>query len=196
MTKASDNIFAKFKLSEGTAWATPSSGQGVMYAKSSDSLLYYKNDAGTEYTLSQTAGGTAPSVGTAFTRTSGSYTTAGTTFANIDTANLAGTVVTTANHRFLVGWTGVMANNLATTSSMIDCSVNGSRLGGTLGFVYVDQHATAGEFVNISATAMTSVLSAGTQTFVMQWRVGAGTATLAADGNVPFTFWVQETNIS
>lgn len=195
MTKASDNIFAKFKIAEGTAWATPTSGQGVMYAKSSDSLLYYKNDAGTEYTLSQTAGG-APSVGTAFTRTGGNYTTTATSFGTIDAANLAGTVVFGGAHRALVFIGGAISNNLNTTSSMLDIEIDGTRVGGTLGIVYYDQHATAGESIPFGYTYMSSALSAGTHTFVPMWRVGGGTATLAANGNIPFHFWVQETNIS
>lgn len=50
MTVASDNVFPKIRTSEGTAWATPASGFGVIYEKT-DGLLYFKNDAGTEYDL-------------------------------------------------------------------------------------------------------------------------------------------------
>lgn len=50
MTTASDNVFPKIKIAEGTAWATPASGQGVVYEKT-DGLLYFKNDGGTEYDL-------------------------------------------------------------------------------------------------------------------------------------------------
>jgi hypothetical protein len=56
VTAASDNVYPKIKVSEGTAWATPASGFGVVYEKT-DGLLYFKNDAGTEYDL--TGSGTA-----------------------------------------------------------------------------------------------------------------------------------------
>lgn len=145
-------------------------------------------------TTTVTVSGSSNLAGTAFTRTAGNYTTAGTTFADIDTANLGGTIVTGA-HRVLVGWNGAMANNNNATSMMMDLAVDGSRVGGTLGYVYYDQHATASEFVNVSSTYLTAPLSAGTHTFFVQWRVGAGTATLTANGNIPFHFWIAEQNI-
>jgi hypothetical protein len=45
---ASDNVFPKLILSEGAAPAAPAAGQVKMYAKA-DGLLYWKDDAGTEY---------------------------------------------------------------------------------------------------------------------------------------------------
>lgn len=50
MTLGSDNLFPKLKMAEGTAWATPASGEGVFYVKT-DGLPYFKNDAGSEYDL-------------------------------------------------------------------------------------------------------------------------------------------------
>lgn len=47
-------------MAEGSAPSTPSSGQGVLYVKSADSLLYYKSDAGTEYLLALLVGGVVP----------------------------------------------------------------------------------------------------------------------------------------
>jgi len=43
-------------MSERTAPGTPLSGAGVLYVKSTDSLLYYKSDAGNEYSLTLSAG--------------------------------------------------------------------------------------------------------------------------------------------
>jgi hypothetical protein len=56
VTAASDNVFPKLKVSEGTAWATPASGFGIVYEKT-DGLLYFKNDGGTEYDLTAGAAG-------------------------------------------------------------------------------------------------------------------------------------------
>lgn len=51
--KASDNTFAKLKLAEGAAPATPDAGEVALYAKTGG-LLYAKDDAGAE-TLVSTA---------------------------------------------------------------------------------------------------------------------------------------------
>lgn len=56
MATASDNVFPKLILAEGSAPAAPSSGQVKLYAKA-DGLLYSKDDAGTESAVSGTAGG-------------------------------------------------------------------------------------------------------------------------------------------
>lgn len=60
MTKASDNIFPRFLVSEGGSTATPAAAQVTVYAKA-DGLLYSKDDAGVETLLSS---GPAGSVAT------------------------------------------------------------------------------------------------------------------------------------
>jgi hypothetical protein len=65
MTAASENLFPKLKLSEGTAWATPSSGTAIIYA-GTDNFLWHVNDGGTVAVLDGVQvynGGTA--IGTA-----------------------------------------------------------------------------------------------------------------------------------
>ena len=47
---ASDNVWPKLILSEGAAPAAPPAGQVKLYAKA-DGLLYWKDDAGTEYPM-------------------------------------------------------------------------------------------------------------------------------------------------
>ena len=47
---ASDNVWPKLILSEGAAPAAPAAGQVKLYAKA-DGLLYWKDDAGTEYPM-------------------------------------------------------------------------------------------------------------------------------------------------
>lgn len=54
--KVSDNVFPKLIFVEGSAPATPSSGQIVVYAKT-DGLLYYKDDTGAEELLGGGGGG-------------------------------------------------------------------------------------------------------------------------------------------
>ena len=48
---------AGIQVVEGSAPGTPSSGEGVIYAKS-DNKLYFKNDSGIEYNLTEAASGT------------------------------------------------------------------------------------------------------------------------------------------
>jgi hypothetical protein len=82
VTKASDNVFSRFLVSEGGSTATPASGRVTMYAKA-DGLVYSKDDAGTETLVSGGAGAGAMALlasnvlggaGTfSFTSISGSY---------------------------------------------------------------------------------------------------------------------------
>lgn len=51
MTKASDNVFPRFLISEGGSTSTPAAGRVTMYAKA-DGLIYSKDDAGTEILMS------------------------------------------------------------------------------------------------------------------------------------------------
>ena len=55
MTKASDNVFPRFLISEGGSTATPAVGRVTVYAKA-NGLLYQKDDAGTETPLAGTVG--------------------------------------------------------------------------------------------------------------------------------------------
>lgn len=55
---ASDNVFPILRMSESAAPATPPTGEAHLYVKS-DGLLYWKDDAGTEYAVDSGAGLTA-----------------------------------------------------------------------------------------------------------------------------------------
>lgn len=57
------NLLGPIVLPEQAAPATPASGSAAIYAKT-DGKVYLKNDAGTEYDLTATAGGTDPVVRT------------------------------------------------------------------------------------------------------------------------------------
>ncbi len=56
MSKASDNVFPRFLISEGGSTATPASGNVTVYAKA-NGLLYSKDDAGAETALGGGGGG-------------------------------------------------------------------------------------------------------------------------------------------
>ena len=55
MTRASDNVFPRFLVSEGGSTATPAAGRVTVYAKA-DGLLYSKDDAGVETLVSGGSG--------------------------------------------------------------------------------------------------------------------------------------------
>lgn len=59
MTKASDNVFPRFLVSEGGSTATPAAGRVTQYAKA-DGLFYSKDDAGVETLMSGGTGMTNP----------------------------------------------------------------------------------------------------------------------------------------
>ena len=56
MSKASDNVFPRFLISEGGSTSTPAAGRVTVYAKA-DGLLYQKDDAGVETLLASGASG-------------------------------------------------------------------------------------------------------------------------------------------
>lgn len=76
MTKASDNVFPRFLISEGGSTSTPAAGRVTMYAKA-DGLLYSKDDAGTETLVS---GGTSATLKYAILQDQKAQNTAGGTF--------------------------------------------------------------------------------------------------------------------
>ncbi len=75
MTKASDNIFPRFLISEGGSTATPGTAEVTVYAKS-DGLLYSKDDGGTETPLGGGGGGGGSGLtveASYYTNTDGTY---------------------------------------------------------------------------------------------------------------------------
>lgn len=87
MTKASDNVFPRFLISEGGSTSTPASGQVTMYAKA-DGLLYSKDDAGTE---------SAVSGGGGITQAYAGYNTVGGSTLNMTAGRVYAIKVTLAN---------------------------------------------------------------------------------------------------
>lgn len=130
MTLGSDNVFPKIKVSEGTAWATPASGFGVLYEKT-DGLLYFKNDAGTEYDLTATGGAGGGSV-TVYDEGVNKGTAS---IVNLIGANVSGTV-TSGTAVITVGLTGGTAYTRSagnyTTSGTTFGTVDAANMSGTV----------------------------------------------------------------
>lgn len=85
MAKASDNVFPKLIVSEGSAPASPSAGQQKLYIDSADHKLKRKDSSGTVTTIENSGSGITPGRAKA-KRTAGNVTLNSTTFVNIDTA--------------------------------------------------------------------------------------------------------------
>lgn len=88
MTKASDNVFSRFLISEGGSTSTPASGRVTMYAKA-DGLMYSKDDAGTEKLMSSGGAGTSVTSGEVLCSADTAITNAGWTDVSGVTQSLA-----------------------------------------------------------------------------------------------------------
>lgn len=74
MTKASDNVFPRFLISEGGSTSTPAANQVTVYAKA-NGLLYQKDDAGVETLLAgQGFHGARATAGAVTSLTNNAYT--------------------------------------------------------------------------------------------------------------------------
>lgn len=166
MTKASDNVFPRFLVSEGGSTATPAANRVTLYAKT-DGLLYSKDDAGVETLVSGGGGGAAVATDTIW-----------------DAAGdlVQGTGANTAA-RLASGTAGffLMANGVGTAVSWATREIN-----------YVEFTSN----VNITATTETTadvVVTGGTVTYdgattviVDFYSYGARPATDLADRNLQF----------
>jgi hypothetical protein len=118
------------------------------------------------------------------------YTTSQTSFVDVDSTNLALTVVTHGGDVFL-HFHGTVN---ATTAVFFDVFVDNGRLGGDDGFI---REQPAGVDRSVSFTRLITGLTAEQHTFKLQWRVNSGSATLyagagTANKDVHPQFWVRE----
>jgi len=182
----------KLTWPEAAAPSTPASGKVVTYAKS-DGKMYSKDDAGTETLMSGGTGGGGGFAQIAIaTRTAGDLTTSSTTY--VDATGLTVTLTTGAT-RCMVIFNG-NAIVTSTAAGSIDVAVDGTRQGQAYGSAIFQG---SGASRSCSFTLMTGVLSAGSHTIKIQWKVdnGAATGTLYASTTVSAaTITVLETNLT
>lgn len=119
-------------------------------------------------------------------QTAGSYTTPGSTYADIDGTNLSRTISTGA-HRVKVTLTGFFTVNVNNLIS-IDVLVDGTGLGGNGAWVYRG-HSVGGETVTF--TYVTAQLTAASHTIKLQWKDNGASGTLNTAGS-PTIFLVEE----
>lgn len=125
--------------------------------------------------------------------TAGDYTTTSTSFVNVDLTAGTGTLtVTTGARRCLVVMSCIAYCDAADGYVCMDLTVDGVRQGTTLGLVCA-RYATTATRSNLSMIYPTAVLSAGSHTFNLQWRVSGGNGNLfASAGAGPLVFSVVE----
>ncbi|XWX02918.1 hypothetical protein VZO05_10425 [Aggregatilineales bacterium SYSU G02658] len=153
-----------------------------------DNLSYLKQrvdaPASAQYTLNETA----------------DYTTASTTFVDVDATRLAFTL-NTSGSAVLIGFYGTFsAASSADTLCYLDVALDGVRVGGDDGLALIARKNGSGTSLQhgtLSFTALVPTLSAGEHTFKLQWRVSGGTMILRARAgssgvDVHPQFWVRE----
>ncbi len=128
---------------------------------------------------------------------SSDYTTASTTFADVDgTAGKFNLTITTAGGDVFVGFHGTVEHNNF-LAIFFDVLVDGTTLvGGDDGIERVKQGA-ASDDVPVGFVRLVSGLAAGSHSFKLQWKTGGATATLFAGAgtstkDVHPQFWVRE----
>lgn len=130
------------------------------------------------------------------------YTTSSTSFVSIDTSG--GTTdysltLDTSGGDVLIGFNGMVEANASTQSVNFDVLVDGSRTGSDDGITGFRMDTTAVNVaLPVSFTWIVTGLSAGTHSFILQWKTNTSSVTLyggagTANGrNVHPIFWVKE----
>jgi hypothetical protein len=130
----------------------------------------------------------------------GEYSTSSTSFVDIDATNLKCTL-SISGSAVLVGFTGMIFNtNGGASVTCLDITVDGTRIGSAGGEGLAGK-VQSGAFTpvreSISFVALVTGLSAGSHTFIVQWKANAASATLqsgAAGSNtdyIPHLFAVE-----
>ena len=126
------------------------------------------------------------------TRTAGNKTTTSATFVDVDASAFSVTLTTRTGSVLIIGALLHCSNSANAVAVRFDVDLDGSREGGTLyglSSLWLPALGTIqhGHFVYVKTG-----LSAGSHTFKLQWLTTGGTATLAANANMPTKFFVVE----
>jgi hypothetical protein len=191
MTKASDNDFPSFLLTEqGSAPTTPAASHQRLFIRTSDHTLCYVNSSGTVSQVS-TAGVTL-AYGSVMD-SSGDHTISGTAFADVDTTH-CGFSITTGARQLMVGWSGSVFPD-GTRRLYLDIAIDGTRVANTTEGAFVSN--TVANFFSGSFTLISgSALGSGSHTVRLQARQsagsGAGTIAGGSSGSPVGFLWAME----
>lgn len=125
------------------------------------------------------------------------YTTTSTNFVNVDASNLALTIVTNGGD-VLIGFVGFVNTSPGAKFGYFDVEIDGVRMAGDDGLVMTHSQSSANQAFCVSFVALKQGLAAGSHTFKLQWKVGAGATLVMYAGagtstlDVHPQFWVRE----
>lgn len=192
-----ENNGARF-IVQGTHPSSPSAGHVLLYYVTGTASpgMFVEDSGGRKFGPFITGSSSQSLAFGIVTRTGGDYATGTTNFVDVDPTNVVITLTTQA-HRCKIGWSAVGGNGTNADGIVLDVTVDGSRLGQTLGLILFTSQ-TANNNQNLSGHVVTNVLSAGSHTFKLQYAANTGgTATIRASSSVnPLIFWVEELNVS
>lgn len=190
---ASDNVFPKVILAEGSAPATPAAGTVVVYAKT-DGNAYQKDDAGTETGLAGGVGGGGEFTEISTLKLTGGGADINTTSTSFVDLTGASITMTTAAVRCLVIVSLMAINSNAGQSVCFDVDIDGTRFANTTNGI---ARMVGTTWTPIQFQFFTDVLSAASHTFKIQWRVSANTGGVANQTTTsPIIFQVVETSMT
>jgi hypothetical protein len=108
------------------------------------------------------------------------HTTTSATFGNVDAANITFNI-TSAGGMYWLGFSSQVFGSTGAVITYFDIAVDGTRIGdATIGLIRSTLGTGATTFTVIAPTVLTS----GTRTITLQWRVSSGTGTLVSTNGV------------
>jgi hypothetical protein len=118
------------------------------------------------------------------------YTTASTSFVDVDATDLSITITTGARRALIVA--NCVVSHSTSARVDLDVDLDGARLGQTLGLASTRMTAT-GILHSLAICHLTAVLTAASHTFKLQWKVDTGTGTMYSTAAItPVHFAVTE----
>ena len=123
------------------------------------------------------------------------YTTASTTFVDVDATGFS-LAITTTGGDVMVGFVGSISNSAGVNLMMLNVDVDGGPVAADDGIVVISSTG-ANYRMNASFTYLVTGLAAAAHTFKLQWKTTAGTATMlagagTANGDIHPQFWARE----
>lgn len=203
----------KIYQSDTSSWTEwlDASGSGAMTnpMTTTGDTVYSSDNSGTparlgiggagaiQQVVSGIPGWKAAPVGASYKRTSGDYTTTSATMVAVDGTNMALTITTLAR-RVRIGFVGSVSHSGTSAISLdvdIDGVLQGNAVASGVGGSVTARSGNANYWQNVSFTYLSSVLTAASHTFTLEWCTAAATAKMGGGTSTSpdALFWVEET---
>lgn len=125
--------------------------------------------------------------------TGGDLTLTSTTFASLDASRFTLTITTLAR-RVRINLSAMVAGTALGVFTYVDVTIDGTRIGGTNGLSGTGTYSNG--YNNVGFSFLTDVLSAGSHTFILKYRVSSNSGIFYASSSNPLIFQVEETTFS